>query len=158
MLKQHWVKWLLCCGVVLAAMQSVAADVKQPEQVKNALRILAYVQDDMSRKLTSGRYDMLPHENQEFQEAAVPMMESVTGEPETFKAEVETLLKKAQDAASHVAEVSVTKDKVQIEMAIEAVAGALKPLNELFPEELRPVPGQLGSGPRGSGGPPPDLR
>ena len=36
------------------------------------LRILAYVQDDMSRKLPTKSYSRLPHENEEFQEAAAP--------------------------------------------------------------------------------------
>lgn len=39
------------------------------------------------------------------------------------------------------------------------VAAALKPLSELFPAELRPVPGQLGADPgMGAGGSPPGLR
>lgn len=149
----------IACGVMLAGLHVRAADLKAPDQVKNALRILAYVQNDMASKLPNKAYDRLPHENQEFQEAAVPMMESVAGEPAAFKAKVEALLKKAQAAANNMAEVSKTNDEVKIKAAIQAVADALKPLNELFPENLRPIPGQLGSGPgMGAGGPPPGLR
>jgi hypothetical protein len=134
-----------------------AADLKSPEQVKNGLRTLAYVQDDMARKLPTHSYNRLPHENQEFQEAAVPMREAVSAEPAAFRAKVDAQLKKAQAAADAVAEVSATNDEARITAAVQAVAQALKSLDSLFPESLRPVPGQLGAGP-GRGGPPPDLR
>ena len=139
------------------ALPVVAADLKSPDLVKNGLRILAYVQDDMARKLPSKSYSRLPHENQEFQEAVVPMREAVANEPPAFKARVDALLKKAQAAADNVATISATNDEARITAAVQAVSDALKSLNELFPEALRPVPGQLGAGP-GRGGPPPDLR
>jgi hypothetical protein len=149
----------LACGTMLAGMAVHAADLKAPDQVKNALRILAYVQADMSSKLPTKRYDRLPHENEEFQEAAVPMRESVANEPAAFKAKLEAQLSKALAAANNVAEVSKTNDEARITAAVSAVADALKPLNELFPESLRPVPGQLGSRPgKKASGPPPDLR
>jgi hypothetical protein len=150
--------FLLFLGTALGiALAGAAAEVKSPELVRNGLRILAYVQDDMARKLPSKSYSRLPHENQEFQEAAVPMREAVAGEPAEFRAKVDAELKKAQAAANKVAEVSATNDDGRIAAAVQAVSDALKPLNELFPVALRPVPGQLGSGP-GRGGPPPELR
>jgi hypothetical protein len=160
MTRKNLLGLLITCGALLAVTLPVsAADLKSPDQVKNALRILAYVQDDMNRKLPTKSYDRLPHENEEFQEAAVPMREAVANEPAEFKAKVEVLLNKAQAAANNVAEVSKTNDEVKIKAAVVAVADALKPLNELFPENLRPVAGQLGSGPgMGAGGPPPGLR
>jgi len=136
---------------------AAAADLKSPELVRNGLRTLAYVQDDMARKLPTRSYSRLPHENQEFQEAAVPMREAVAAEPAAFRAKVDAQLKKAQAAADAVAEVSSTGDEARITAAVQAVAGALKSLDALFPEALRPVPGQLGAGP-GRGGPPPELR
>jgi hypothetical protein len=146
------------CSALLLTGPLHAADLKSPDAVKNALRTLAYVQDDMARKLPNKAYDRLPHENQEFQEAAVPMMQSVANEPADFKAKVEALLKKAQAAANNMAEVSKTNDEAKIKASITAVADALKPLYQLFPENLRPVPGQLGAGPGMGGGPPPGLR
>lgn len=137
---------------------AAAAELKSPDQVKNGLRILAYVQADMSSKLPTKSYNRLPHENEEFQEAAVPMREAVAAEPAALKARVDTLLTKAQAAANHVAEVSKTNDEAQIKAAVQAVAEALQPLYALFPEALRPVPGQLGAGPGRRGGPPADLR
>jgi hypothetical protein len=63
-------------------------------------------------------------------------------------------------AANAVAEVSKTNDEEKIKASIAAVATDLGKLNALFPEALRPVAGQLGSGPprNGPGGPPPGLR
>jgi hypothetical protein len=92
-------------------------------------------------------------------------MDAIADEPPAFKTRVETQLKRAQGKANEVAEISKTHDEAKITAAVAAVDAALKPLNEMFPAELRPVPGQLGAGPgrRGQGpaagsGPPPDLR
>ena len=152
------------CVVLLTGAQ--AADLKSPEKVQQALRILAYVQADMASKLPNKAYDRLPHENMEFQEAAPALRNAIAGESSTFQEKVEVQLKRAQVKANEVAEVSQTKDEGKITAAVAAVAAALKPLNELFPEALRPVPGQLGTGPGrrgqsapgGASGPPPDLR
>jgi hypothetical protein len=151
---------LVCTASLAVSLAALAADLKSPDQVRNALHILAYVQDDMSRKLPTKSYSRLPHENQEFQEAAVPMREAVAGEPAEFKARVEVALQSALAAANTVAEVSKTNDEAKIRASITAVADALTRLNALFPESLRPVAGQLGSGPprNGAGGPPPGLR
>jgi hypothetical protein len=136
-----------------------AAEPKSPDAVKNALRVLAYVQDDMARKLPTHAYARLPHENQEFQEASQAMRDAVAMDPADFRAKVEAALGKATKAASNVAEVSASDDEAKITAAVKSVDTALKDLNALFPESLRPVPGQLGSGPgRGAGGPPPGLR
>jgi hypothetical protein len=149
---------LVASAVLAAAWAASAADLKSPQDVKNALRILAYVQADMASKLPTHAYDRLPHENQEFQEAAVPMRESVANEPAELRQRVDALLKDAQAAANNVAEVSKTHDEAKITAAVHAVADALQPLNELFPAPLRPVPGELGPGPGRGGGPPPGLR
>ena len=137
---------------------AIAADVQSPEQVKNALRTLAYVQQDMASKLPTKSYNRLPHENQELQEAAEPMRLAVTNEPPAFKAKVEAQLKTALAAGTAVAAVSASNDEAKITAAIQSVADALKSLYALFPEPLRPVPGQLGSGPGRGPGPPPGLR
>lgn len=145
---------------VVAAFAAHAADLKSPDKVKEALRILAYVQDDMVRKLPTRAYDRLPHENEEFQEAAPALRDAIAGEPAAFKTKVEAQLKRAQGAAAEVAEISKSKDDGKIAAAVANVANVLKTLDAMFPESLRPVPGQLGSRPGGGGqgGPPKDLR
>ena len=151
----------LALGV--AAQSAPAATLKSPDKVKEALRLLAYVQADMASKLPNKAFNRLPHENQEFQEAAPALLDAVAGEPAAFRSKVEAQLKVARAAASHVAEVSATNDAVAIIAAVAEVDEALKPLNALFPAELRPVPGQLGQRPgrrdaTAQNGPPKDLR
>lgn len=148
-------------GMLLLAVAGVtqAMEPKSPDAVKNALRILAYVQDDMARKLPTRAYARLPHESQEFDEASAAMRDAVAQESPAFRAKVEGALGKALQASRTVAEVSKSNDDVRIAAAVKAVDAELQQLNALFPAALRPVPGQLGAGPgRGPGGPPPGLR
>jgi len=145
------------CAVAVAIAQ--AADLKSPDKVKDALQLLAYVQADMASKLPNKAYSRLPHENEEFQEAAPALRDAIAGEPAAFKARIEALLGKAQAAANDVGALSKTNDEAKISASVTAVLAALKPLNEAFPEGLRPVLGKLGPRPgRPAGGPPPDLR
>ncbi len=145
-------------SLVLAAA-ALAAAPKSPDAVKNALRVLAYVHSDMASKLPSHAYARLPHECQEFKEASQAMRDAVAGDPAPFKAQVERAMGKALAASDQVAELSKSNDEAKITSAVAAVDAALQDLNKLFPQDLRPVPGQLGRGPgRGPGGPPPDLR
>jgi hypothetical protein len=149
----------IAVALLATATQVWAAEPKSPDAVKNALRILAYVQDDMARKLPGKAYARLPHESQEFTEASAAMREAVANDPPELRSKVEAALTKAVKASDAVAEVSKTNDEPKITAAVAAVDSALKDLNALFPQSLRPVPGQLGSGPgRGPGGPPPGLR
>lgn len=159
-MKRHRsIGWMLAVVSSLAVgICATAAEPKSPDQARNALRILAYVQDDMARKLPNRNYDRLPHENQEFQEAAAAMRDAVANEAPPFKATVESALQVALKAGNTVAAVSGTNDDAKIKSSVEAVAVALQKLNALFPEPLRPVPGQLGSGPPRATGPPPGLR
>jgi hypothetical protein len=160
MMKTHRSIGCVFASVLSFAMSvgATAAEPKSPDQVKNALRILAYVQDDMNRKLPNKSYERLPHENQEFQEAAAAMRDAIASEVPPFKARVEAALQTALSAGNTVEAASKTRDDVKIKAAVIAVDSALQQLNALFPEPVRPVPGQLGSGPPRSGGPPPGLR
>jgi len=146
-------------AVLTTATHAWAAEPKSPDAVKNALRILAYVQDDMARKLPGKAYARLPHESQEFTEASAAMRNAVADDAPELRTQVHAALDKAVAASNTVAQISKTNDEVQISAAVAAVDSALQDLNRLFPQSLRPVPGQLGSGPgRGPGGPPPGLR
>lgn len=157
-------RYLFPAALAMAALLGTAwaatpAAPQSPDAVKNALRILAYVQDDMARKLPAHAYGRLPHESQEFEEASVAMREAVSGDSPDFRSKVESALGKALQASRTVAEVSKSNDEMKITAAVKAVDAELQHLNALFPEALRPVPGQLGAGPgRGAGGPPPGLR
>jgi len=142
-------------GMGLAA---AAAEPSSPDAVKNALRILAYVQDDMARKLPTHAYARLPHESQEFEEASAAMRDAVTRDSPEFRAKVEGALGKSLAASRAVAEISKGNDEAKITAAVKAVDAELQQLNSLFPAALRPVPGQLGGPGKGPGGPPPGLR
>jgi hypothetical protein len=146
-------------GVVVAlgvGLTAVAAAPTSPDAVKNALRILAYVQDDMARKLPAHAYNRLPHESQEFEEASAALRDAVAGDPAELRAKVESALGKALAASRSVAEISKGNDEARITAAVKAVDTELRQLSALFPAALRPVPGQLDA--QGPSGPPPGLR
>ena len=156
-----WVSTL----TILLAVTAMAATPKAPDKIKQALQVLAYVQADMASKLPGKAFDRLPHENQEFQEAAPALTDALAGDSAELKAHAGELLKQAQAAAQNVADLSKSRDEARIAAAVSAVDTALKALEQLFPADLRPVHGQLGRGPRAGrpggpapGGPPPDLR
>jgi hypothetical protein len=157
-MKRVGISAVLMALVAGTAMSADAVALKSPDKVKDALRLLAYVQADMASKLPNKAYARLPHENEEFQEAAPALLDAVAGEPAALQAEVKSRLSVATRKASEVAETSKSGDEAKITAAVTAVQKALEPLYGLFPAELRPVPGQLGGRPGRTSGPPPGLR
>lgn len=156
--------FLLALCSALVAVAAGTAVPQAPEKVKNALGVLAYIQADMASKLPAKAYNRLPHEVQEFREAVPAMTDAVAGESPALRSQVEDLTNKALAAAINVESVSSSGDEAKISAAVVAVDRALQPLNQLFPAELRPVPGQLPRPPglrrpdTPQGGPPPELR
>ncbi|HXA91811.1 MAG TPA: hypothetical protein VNU73_01090 [Steroidobacteraceae bacterium] len=136
------------------AATAMSADLKSPDMVQMGLRILAGVYGDMDRKLAADQYDRLPHENQEFQEGSGALRDAVANEPGRFKAQVKSALDAALAAANHIADVSKSHDKAQVQAALHALADSLTSLNALFPEALRAEPGTVAPG-RPPGGRPP---
>ena len=131
-----------------AAASTFASDLKSPDSVKMGLHKLAAEYGDMGRKLAAERYDRLPHENQEFQEGSEALRTAIANEPADFKAKVESALERTLTASAHVADVSATHDKRQVESALQSVAALLRSLNALFPESLRVEPGTVEAGRR----------
>ena len=125
------------------ATHAFADDLKSPDAVKAGLYKLAAEYGDMERKLTSERYDRLPHENEEFQDESKLLRTAVANEPAEFKAKVGSALQSALTAATHVADVSATHDKGQVTAALENLSTLLQSLNALFPENLRTEPGTV---------------
>jgi len=157
-MNRRWIAAGLLALLAGTALGAGSANLKSPDKVKEALRLLAYVQADMASKLPNKAYARLPHENEEFQEAAPALLDAVAGEPAALQAQVKAKLGVATQKANEVAATSKSSDEARITDAVAAVQQALEPLYGLFPAELRPVPGQLGGRPGRPAGPPPDLR
>ncbi len=135
---------LLIFGLAFIGIEMVyAADLKAPEQVHTALRILASVYADMDAKLKNQQFDRLPHENEEFQDGSGAMRDAIADEPADFKTQVLASLQNTLGAAQHVAESSKTHDARQVKSAIEELASSMRTLNGMFPEALRAEPGSV---------------
>jgi hypothetical protein len=146
---------LLIIGLALGGSQMVgAAELKSPQQVHMALRILASVYADMDAKLKNQQFDRLPHENQEFQEGSGAMRDAIADEPADLKAKVQASLQNTLAAAQHVAESSKSHDAIQVKSAIEALAASMRILNGMFPEALRAEPGSVPAPQHGGPGAP----
>lgn len=143
----RWLSVLLTGAMSVAwSLGASSAELKSPDMVKMGLRILAGVYGDMDRKLAAGQYDLLPHENQEFQEGSGALRDAVAHEPREFKGSVKSGLDKTLADANHVAEASKSHDKAQVQAALHSLAESLTSLNALFPEALRAEPGTVAPG------------
>jgi hypothetical protein len=131
---------------------TVAAQLKSPDDVKNGLTLLVQVSNDFKRQITAKNFARIPHENQEYTEAAEALRATIKDEPADFKAKVETRLKASVAAFQKVSDMSANEpdpDKLMAEHA-KAVT-AMNALFDLFPADLRPDPN---AAPRRGGGPP----
>jgi hypothetical protein len=128
-------------SVLALAVPISAAQLKSPDDVKTALRLLVQVSNDFKRQITNKNFARVPHEYMEFTEAADALRMATKGEPADFKAKVETRLKAAVAAYQKVSDMSGNApdaDKLLAEHA-KAVT-AMNSLFDLFPANLRPDP------------------
>ena len=143
----RFLRGIVWVGIAVgAAASTLASDLKSPDSVKTGLHKLAAEYGDMGRKLAAERYDRLPHESQEFQEGSEALRAAIANEPADFRVKVESALEKTLTASTHVADVSATHDKKQVESALESLATLLRSLNALFPDSLRVEPGTVEAG------------
>jgi len=118
-----------------------AAGLKSPDAVKTALRLLVQVSNDMKRQITNKNFARVPHEYQEYTEAADALPESIKDEPADFKTKVENRLKAAVTAAQNVSKMSATTTDVETLAAGHVkVVTAMNAVFDLFPADLRPDP------------------
>ena len=132
---------LVTAGIVLLVASTVAAQLKSPDKVKVALRLLVQVSNDFKRQITAKNFARIPHEYTEYTEAADALRAATKEEPADFKAKVETRLKVAVTAEQRVSDMSANApdaDKLMAEQG-KAVA-AMNAVFELFPADLRPDP------------------
>src|SRR6266568_5189740 len=98
---------LASIGLVLAlAGPILAAQLKSPDDVKTALRLLVQVSNDFKRQITNKNFARVPHEYMEYTEAADALRSAIKNEPADFKAKVETRLKTAVAAYQKVSDMS----------------------------------------------------
>jgi hypothetical protein len=141
---RRFLRKILWVGIALgAAAATFAADLRTPDAVRAGLHKLASEYGDMSRKVTGERYDRLAHDSEEFQEEAATLRKAIASEPADLRAEVESALASTLAASAHVADVSATHDKKQVEAALANLATVLEALNALFPESVRVEPGTV---------------
>src|SRR5678816_2042304 len=133
---------LLSIGFVLIlaiAAPISAAQLKSPDTVKTALRLLVQVSNDFKRQITNKNFARVPHEYMEYTEAADALRMSIKDEPADFKAKVETRLKAAVTAYQKVSDMSAKETDVDKLMAEHTKAvTAMNAVFDLFPAALRP--------------------
>ena len=144
---------LVSIGFVLTlAVPILAAQLKSPDDVRTALRLLVQVSNDFKRQITNKNFARVPHEFMEYTEAADALRMGIKAEPADFKNKVETRLKAAVSAYQKISDMSgsaTDPDKLMAEHA-KAVT-AMNAVFDLFPADFRPDPNLPPPG-RGRGG------
>ncbi len=124
----------------LATANVQAQQLKSPDEVKKALQIVTHVTNDFERQITRKTFARIPHENQEFGEAAEALEKSIAGEPEAFKQKVGVALKDAKAAGQAIADKSASNDEAALRAGHDEMAKKVAVLMALFPEPMRPDP------------------
>ena len=138
------------CATTLTGAR--AADLKSPDQVKTALRLIMQVTNDFDRQITRKTYARLPHENMEFMEASGALRQAIADEPAPFKARVEPKIKRAVDQAQKVSDESAKGDDAQLRTGHGQLLKDVNAVFADFPKDLRPDPNvQPGGGPPKAG-------
>jgi hypothetical protein len=142
---------LASIGLVLTlAAPVVAAQLKSPDTVKTALRLLVQVSNDFKRQIMNKNFARVPHEYMEYTEAADALRTAIKDEPADFKGKVEPRLKTAVAAYQKISDMSATAtdpDKLMAEHAKAVMA--MNAVFDLFPADLRPDPNAPPPGRRG---------
>ena len=133
---------LMTVGFALALAAPVwAAQLKSPDTVKTALRLLVQVSNDFKRQITNKNFARVPHEYMEYTEAADALRTGIKDEPADFKAKVETRLKAAVAAYQKISDMSAKATDPGPLMAEHSKAvTAMNGVFDLFPADMRPDP------------------
>ena len=132
---------LATIGIALLVASPMAAQLKSPDDVKTALRLLVQVSNDFKRQITAKNFARLPHEYMEYTQAADALRSAVKDEPAAFKGKLETRLKAAVAAYQKISEMSANAPDADKLMAEHTRAvTAMNAVFELFPADLRPDP------------------
>ena len=127
--------------VLMLAAPMWATQLKSPDTVKTALRLLVQVSNDFKRQITNRNFARVPHEYMEYTEAADALRMGIKDEPADFKARVETRLKAAVAAYQKISDMSAKANDPDPLMAEHAKAvTAMNAVFDLFPADMRPDP------------------
>jgi hypothetical protein len=127
--------------LTLAAPASAQQQLKSPDDVKTALKLLVQVSNDFKRQIANKNFTRVPHEFMEYTEAADALRSSTKDEPVAFKNRVDMRLKAAVGAYQKVSDMSAKETDVDKLMAEHAKAvTAMNALFDLFPANMRPDP------------------
>src|SRR5215813_11358365 len=127
--------------VLALAVPILAAQLKSPDDVKTALRLLVQVSNDFKRQITNKNFARVPHEYMEYTEAADVLRMGIKDEPADFKNRVETRLKTAVAAYQKISDMSAKATDPDPLMAEHAKAvTAMNAVFDLFPADMRPDP------------------
>ena len=127
--------------VLMVAAPMWATQLKSPDTVKTALRLLVQVSNDFKRQITNRNFARVPHEYMEYTEAADALRMGIKDEPADFKARVETRLKAAVAAYQKISDMSAKATDPDPLMAEHAKAvTAMNAVFDLFPADMRPDP------------------
>ena len=140
----------LIAFVLALAAPIWAAQLKSPDTVKTALRLLVQVSNNFKRQITNKNFARVPHEYMEYTEAADALRTGIKDERADFKVKVETRLKAAVAAYHKISDMSANAtdpDKLMAEHA-KAVT-AMNAVFDLFPADMRPDPNLPPPGRRG---------
>src|SRR5215813_10649075 len=127
--------------VLALAVPILAAQLKSPDDVKTALRLLVQVSNDFKRQITNKNFARVPHEYMEYTEAADALRMAIKSESADFRAKVETRLKTAVTAYQKISDMSGNSpdaDKLMTEHG--TAVKAMNAVFDLFPANLRPDP------------------
>jgi hypothetical protein len=120
-----------------------AQQLKSPDDIKTALRLLVQVSNDFKRQITNKNFARVPHEYMEYTEAADALRASMKDESADLKAKVETRLKAAVSAYQKVSDMSASAKETDVDKLMAEHAKAVTAMNavfDLFPAALRPDP------------------
>ena len=132
---------LATVGFALLVAFPAAAQLKSPDKVKVALRLLVQVSNDFKRQITAKNFARIPHEYMEYTEAADALRSAISDEPADFKAKVEPRLKASVTAFQKVSDMSANTPDADKLMAEHGKAvTAMNAVIDLFPADLRPDP------------------
>ena len=123
--------------VLMVAAPMWATQLKSPDTVKTALRLLVQVSNDFKRQITNRNFARVPHEYMEYTEAADALRMGIKDEPADFKARVETRLKAAVAAYQKISDMSAKA--TDPDPLMPEHAKAVTAMNAVF--DLLPPPG-----------------